>query len=267
MSLSVSSATSALAALQALSAQAAGAGATSSTPASASPSSTASPTTRDTTSVAGGDTLGLYALVQGAGQAATAADAADAAGQSVLGLLQQLRARADTAADPATSTASRASLDAGFQAIAAQIGPTLAAAGVNGVNLVDGSLDSGLKVALGDGTSASLMPADLTLGGPTLRLSADASVATATAAASAFSTLGAAIGATGSALDTLRGQADQIGAHVGFVQSLGQALAAPADDSGDSVRLLALQVSQQLSVQSGAVANASPQSILSLFRS
>jgi flagellin-like hook-associated protein FlgL len=43
-------------------------------------------------------------------------------------------------------------------------------------------------------------------------------------------------------------------------------LAAPQDDSADSVRLLALQVSQQLAGQSSAVANASPQSVLSLFR-
>ena len=102
--------------------------------------------------------------------------------------------------------------------------------------------------------------------GPTLGGSAGAAVATATAAAPMASPSVAKAGAAGSALGTLDSQAEQITAHVGFVQNYSQALASPSDDGGDSVRLLALQLSQQLSTQTTAVANASPQSILSLFR-
>ena len=68
-------------------------------------------------------------------------------------------------------------------------------------------------------------------------------------------------------MSTLRAQADQISAHGSAVQTLGQALASPDQDGGDSVRLMALQLSQQLSSQTSAIANQSPQSILSLFRS
>ncbi len=109
---------------------------------------------------------------------------------------------------------------------------------------------------------------DLTLGGSTLGLSADATVATPQGAASALADLGGAIGAAGVGLSTLQTQADQIGAHADFVQTLGQALASPElaspdADGGDSVRLMALQVAAQPS----AIANQSPLSILSLFRS
>ena len=212
-------------------------------------------------------TQGLFAQVDGVGQALTAADAAHAAGQSVLGLLQQMRDAAGQASDPATPDTERARLGQQFQAHAAQIGPTLSGAAVNGVNLVDGSAGTGLKVALGDGSATTLSAANLGLGGPTLALPPDASVTTVTAASHAFSALGDALGATSAALATMRGQADQISAHAGFVQTLSQAAAAPQDDSADSVRLLALQVSQQLAGLSASVANASPSSVLSLFRS
>ena len=268
MNLSVSSpAASALAALQALSLQAGASGSSQTAatiPAAASPFDASATSISAATASAGSS---LYALVEGAGQATTAADAAGAAGSTVLDLLQQLRQTAAHAADPSLSSADRQALDAGFRQAAGQIDPTLAAATVNGANLVDGSQASSLKVALGDGSVASLTPLNLTLGGPILGFGAETSVATATAAASAFATLGEAIGAAGSALGTLGGQAAQITAHVGFVQNYSQALASPSDDGGDSVRLLALQLSQQLSTQTTAVANAAPQSILSLFRS
>ena len=267
MTLSVSSPTaSALAALQALSVQVGAAGSSQTadtTPAAAGLTNTSATHISAATVSAGSS---LYALVKGASLATTAADAAGAAGSSVLDLLQQMRQTAADAAAPSLSSADRRALDASFQQAAGQIGPTLGAATVSGVNLVDGSQASSLKVVLGDGSAASLTPLNLTLGGPTLGLSAGASVATATAATSAFATLGDAIGAAGSALGTLDSQAEQITAHVGFVQNYSQALASPSDDGGDSVRLLALQLSQQLSTQTTAVANASPQSILSLFR-
>ena len=267
MSLSVTGASSALAALQTLSLQASDTAKSSTATSSPAQSSPASSAVSVSTAAAGPQSL--YALVDGISQAVTAGDTADAAGQTVLGLLQQLQDTAGRASDPAATPPQRAALQQGFQASVGQLGPAIAAASVNGVNLLDGSQVSGLKVALGDGATASLTPVDLTLGGPTLKLAQDASVATATAAASAFASLGGAIGAAGAALSTLRGQTDQVSAHGGFVQALGQALGAPGGDEGDegdSIRLTALQLSQQLSAQPGAIANQSPQSILSLFR-
>src|SRR5215813_5087372 len=64
-------------------------------------------------------------------------------------------------------------------------------------------------------------------------------------------------------------QTDQIAAHAGLVaqasQSL-QAIGSHPDLDGDGARLLALQVSQQLSSQSQSIANQAPQALLSLLR-
>ena len=264
MSLSVTSAPDTLALLQALSRQvasqpAAGASQASATAQTSATAASISPSVSASTSAPS-------SVADGVAQALTAADAADAAGQGVIGLLQQMRTAAGQAADPSASVEDRTALDRQFHAGAAQIAPTLAGATVNGANLVDGSLSSGLKVALGGGATASLTPVDLSLGGSTLALSADASLATADGAASIYARLGGGIGSASAGLATLQTQADQISAHAGFVQTLGQAPASP-DQDGDSARLLALQVSQQLSAQPASIANQSPQAILSLFRS
>ena len=270
MTLSVTSAPDTLALLQALSSRATAQPTQSS---SVDPTSTTStPSVSSVPASPSKAAQGLSAVGDGLMHALTIADAADAAGQGVMGLLQQMRTAAGQAADPSISDGDRAALDQQFQASAGQIGATLSGATVNGANLVDGSLSSGLKVALGDGTTASLTPVNLTVDGPTLGGSADTSIASKTSAASAYASLGGAIGAASAGLSTLQAQADQISAHAGFLQTLGQALASPTlippdQDGGDSVRLMALQVSQQLSTQSTAIANQTPQSILSLFRS
>ncbi len=265
MTLSVTSATGALAALQALSAQ------TSTTPSTsglATTAASATPTAHDIVQASGGQApgaQGLGPLMNGISQAVTAADAASAAGQTVVGLLQQMRDAAGVAAHAETPADQRAVLDGHFQSGAAGIGEALSGATVNGVNLIDGSRRAGLKVSLGDGAAASLTPTDLSLGGSKLGISTALSIATATAASSAFSSLGQAIGVAGAALAGLQGQADQISAHAGAVQTLAQAIPSSGDDDG--VRLMALQLGQQLSGQSSAIANQSPQAILALFRS
>ena len=280
MSLSVTSAPpgapSALAVLQALSMQtpasqtsaqqASGSGAVSGAAPTARPPSTIASSASLSASASAGGASSLFAVADGVGQALTVADAADAAGQSVMGLLQQMRSAAGQAADPSLSSGDRLQLDRRFQASVGQIAPTLAGATVNGINLVDGSMASGLKVALGDGATASLTPVDLSLGGSTLGLPPDASLATPDGAALTLASLGGAIGGASAGLSALQTQADQIGAHAGFVQTLGHALISPEQDGGDSVRLMALQVSQQLAAHPSAIANQSPQSILSLFR-
>ena len=270
MTLNVNSASGALAALQALSSTSASSVSTSS--ASGSTSSASNPTASASNSLASvvsgsGASQALFAAVDGVGQALSAADAAGAAGQTVVGLLQQMRDAAEQAGDPQVDGGRRADLHRAFFTAAGSVAAALSGATVNGANLIDGSTSAGLKASLGGGATASLTPLDLNLGGPTLNLPANVSVATATAAASAVSALGDAIGAAGKALSTLQAQADQLRTHGSALQALGGALASPGDDSGDSVRLMALQIGQQLSITQGSVANTAPQSILSLFRS
>jgi len=264
MTLSVTGATGALAALQALSLTTSSDAKVAESRADAPPAPASEAPAVSKTSA----TLpSLFAAVDGMGQALSAADAAGAAGGAVLDLLQQMRDAAGQASDPTVADATRASLQHAFRAAAGSLAPTLAGATVNGTNLLDGSMKRGLKAPLGDGATASLTPLDLTLGGPTIDVPPDASIATAEDAASLSDTLGQAIGAAGQALSGLQNQADRLRAHGGALQALGATLASPADDGGDSIRLMALQVSQSLSASQGAIANAAPQAILSLFRS
>jgi flagellin len=259
MALSINGASGALATLQALSTSG-GAGA----PAAAS-AATPTPASISSESVRSSAVQGAYVAADAVSQALTAADAAGAAGQTVLGLLHQMQSLAGQASVPGLSSTDRAQLSARFQDAAGQIGPALSGAGVNGLNLVDGSQQASVKLALADGATASLTPANLAPGGPVL--GTPPGVDTATAASSSLLTLGTALGAASDALSTLQGQAAQVDAHAGFVQQLGLSSAPSGDDGGDSVRLLALQISQQLSAQPSGVANAAPQAVLSLFRS
>ena len=165
MTLSVTGAAGALAALQSLSTPPQTAASSTSTSQGAAK---ATPTASLLVSTSGGgaNAQALFAAVDGVGQALTAADAADAAGQTVIGLLQQLRDTAGEASAPSTGADRRAELHQAFQSAAAAVAPALSEATVNGVNLVDGSQASGLKASLGEGSTLSLTPQDLTLGGP-----------------------------------------------------------------------------------------------------
>ena len=270
MSLNVTSAPHTLALLQALSRQAAGPQTTSSVQSSSIGQVEAPAHGGVAGVVAAGTGMSvqhMFTAADGVAQALSAADAADAVGQGVIDVLQQMHAYAGQAADPSTSDSDRAGLDQKFQAGAGQIVATLSSATVNGANLVDGSMGSGLKVTLADQSTASLTPVDLTPGGSTLGLSAQASLTTPQAAASVQASLATAIGVASAGLSTLQTQADQISAHTSFIQTLASASPSSTDPDGDGARLMALQVSQQLSAQSTAIANQAPQSILSLFRS
>ncbi len=269
MSLNVTSAPNTLALLQALSRSASSPQAASSGQTSgAGRLGAASPAgASDVTASGSGGVQHLFAAADGVAQALTLADAADVAGQGVINLLRQMHAPAGQAADPAASASDRTGLEQQFQTSAGQIAATLSAATVNGANLVDGSMASGLKVTLADQSTASLTPVDLTLGGSTLGVSAQASLATPEAAASVQASLKGALGGAVAGLTTLQAQADRISAHTGFLQTLASASVTSTDQDGDSARLMALQVSQQLAAQPTAIANQAPQSILSLFRS
>jgi flagellin len=204
------------------------------------------------------------------GQTNSIVDTAQAAAGTVVRLLHQLQQTAQSASQPGVATAARANLNAEFQSLSQQLSQTVSNASAGGVNLVDGSsLPSVQVTADGDGGKASLSAVDLSLGGPVISLSADASIATATGAASALSQLSSSLQSAGGALDTLSSQARLITAHANFVAQLGAiagASAGSAPDSADGVRLQALQIQQALAGQSGSIANAAPQSVLSLFQ-
>jgi flagellin len=219
-------------------------------------------------------------------QGASLTDSAGAVAQSLSALLGQIQQTATTAADPSLPSASRQDLSSQFAAQISGFSALLASAQINGQNLLNGSLTANPTFAIPGGGSVSVQAQDLTLGGPLVSLSSSASVSTASAAASTASLAGLSITSVDAAIGQIYDQGDQINslspqlgagqlgaaqlgaAQLGAAQlGDGATVDASSDSSGDSARLLALQLQQTLSAQpSTSLSNPSSQAILSLFR-
>jgi flagellin len=201
-------------------------------------------------------------------RAASISDAALSAGQSVSDLLSQMKTLASQAQG---GSVSGADANSSFSGLLQQLSATVASAGFDGVNLLDGSTGASVTLGSGGGGQVTLAAANLSLGGPVIGLDATTTLSTQTAAAGVLSSIDASLSNLGSALDQIAGQSRQISAHAGFVSRLSAAVAqsdtsSSTPTSADGARLMALQVQQQLSAQGGAIASASPNVILSLFR-
>jgi flagellin-like hook-associated protein FlgL len=181
-----------------------------------------------------------------------------ASGSIIEGLLAQMRDAAASAADPSVNGDARAALNAGFQSGLSQIQAAVAAAGVDGVNLIDGGASSGQA-------PAGLAAFDLTPSGSLIGLPAGASLSDPAAAASLAAQLNKALGSVGQAVSALGDQADDL--QSGFVSAMqsGSSSFDPALDA-DGARLAALQIQQQLSGGGGSIGNQAPAAILALFR-
>jgi flagellin len=211
----------------------------------------------------------LGALSAGLDKAASVADAALSAGQSVSDLLSQMKALAGAVSDGSTSGVG---VDSAFAGLLHEVSTVVSNAGFNGVNLLDGTSGPSVTVGAGSGGTVTLATENLSLGGPVITVSADASVSTQTAATGVLNSIDASLANLSAALDQIGSQANQIQAHAGFVSRLSQVLASSSDPniapptSADGARLMALQVQQQLAVQGGPIANANSQVVLSLFK-
>src|ERR1700722_3860484 len=92
----------------------------------------------------------------GLATSASIADAAVASGTTIEGLLAQMRQDAVSASDPTLDDDSRAALDSGFKANLAQIQQAIGAAGVGGINLLDGSTNGAANVSAATLTGVNL---------------------------------------------------------------------------------------------------------------
>jgi flagellin len=200
--------------------------------------------------------------------AVSASDAAVSAGSSIGDLLGRMRQTALAASDPSLGQDERQGLDQSFKSDLAQIQTTIGQAEVGGVNLIDGSAP-GAPQAGGDGGATSLLGTDLTATGPLIGLSADAGLSDPTAASGLADQLAGAIGRVGNAVDQLEAQGQAVTDHLSLVSQAASSPSPDASDAGsglDGVRLLALQLRQDLASSSGPLVSQAPQSILALFR-
>jgi flagellin len=216
--------------------------------------------------LSGGASSALSGLSAGLSTSASIADVAVAGGSSVESLLAQMRQDALSASAPGVDDDTLAALNAGFQSAMSQIQTTVSSAQVGGVNLIDGSVNGQLSSQQAPG--ASLSGVNLSLGGPLIGLPAGASLSDPATAASLADQLGAAIDNVGQAVSQLSAQGDSIQTNLALVAQAGLSSSAGVDPTldGDSARLTALSVQQQLAVSGDSIGNQAPQSILALFR-
>ncbi|WP_421791054.1 flagellin [Hyphobacterium sp.] len=219
------------------------------------------------------DIRALTAVQSSLDRSVSIADVALAAGEAISDLLVQMREKATAAMDPSIDTFSRQAYDADFKALIDQISVILQNAEFDGANILNGSITGGIEfLADADASrSITLRSQDLSLGGAVITLAASASLGTVTLATAAVSSIQASLDNVNQSLANLGSDAKKMEAHRTFVGKLMDSLTegvgnlVDADLAKESARLQALQVKQQLGVQSLSIANSQPQIILNLL--
>ena len=196
-----------------------------------------------------------------------------AAGESISDLLIEMREKATAAMDPSIDSFSRSAYDADFKSLLEQLDVILTNAEFDGANLLDGSITSGIAfLADADATrTVTLGSQDMSISGAIITLATTASLGSATLAAGVVSAIRISLDNVNQALANLGSDVKKMEAHRTFVSKLTDSLntgvgnLVDADMAKESANLQALQVKQQLGVQALSIANAAPQTILSLF--
>jgi len=223
--------------------------------------------------------IGALAAVQmSLDRAKSISQVAMTAGESVSDLLVQLKEKVVTAQDPSLDTASRNAVNSDYKSILRQITQVVQNSTFDGANILDNSIPAGIKFLANADANAyiTLSAKNLTLGngapGSIITMTVASSIGTVTLATAILTQLNSSIVNVNQALGDMGSQAKQIENHNAFVSKLTDVLTAgvgnlvDADLAKESARLQALQVQQQLGVQSLSIANEAPQVILQLFR-
>ncbi|HEY0282454.1 MAG TPA: flagellin [Rhizomicrobium sp.] len=217
-----------------------------------------------------GNVAGYSAVSDSLNRASSVVDTGLSAAQSVSDLLIQMKQNALAAADTSLDATSRASLAQDFQALSDQITTIVENASFNGINIVNGAGAgvSALASANDPDQTISVAAQDLTVA----ELDVDAAYTDQATAKTMVGTVSTAIATVNTALSALSSGSKKFSIQASFVSKLSDTLTSgignlvDADMARESALLTALQTKQQLGVQALAIANAAPQTILSLFR-
>jgi flagellin len=193
-----------------------------------------------------------------------------AAGDTVVGLLDQMREKALAAADTSLKTAALNALKTDFNSLREQITKAVNNSKFNGRSLADGATAKLEFLQNENGDAFTVASATISLVG--LGLTSTTSFTTASAAKTMITTLDTAIQTALNKLSSLGTQAASLDSHMAFIGKLQDSLEAgvgnmvDADLAKESARLTALQTKQQLGVQALSIANQAPSMLLGLFR-
>lgn len=231
-----------------------------------------------------GDLGGLKAVTSSLNRAKSVTDVAVAGAEQISGLLNDMKAKAQQAADAGIDAGSRTAIQKDFLALKDQITTIINGSTFNGTNLLKdagGSVTALQSIADGDSGTAgwqadSLSIANLGLdnatSGSLKDVLASTGFADASAAAAEAEKVIAAASTLNGQLSTLGAASRKIDAQATFSSKLADVIESgignlvDADLAKESAKLQALQVKQQLGLQALSIANQAPQSIVSLFR-
>lgn len=214
----------------------------------------------------------IESVQQGLRIGSSAVDVGVAAGEGISDILVQMRAIASQAADSSLGASERALLQDQYASLADQIGRLVDSATIGGRNLLDGTTTTLSVTASTDGASTIDIAGYNLLDTSVLTISRDASdLGTAAGAATELADIDASIDNLTNALASLGAGSKALTLQGNLLTRVADALEisignlTDADLAKESSRLQALQVQQQLAIQTLSIANAAPNAILALF--
>ena len=219
-----------------------------------------------------GDVGALHAVGQSLGRAKSIVDVSLAAGEAISDLIVQLKEKTLAASDASLDTQSRNALNEDFVALRKQIASVVANASFNGVNLINNTTTQLGALASASGSRLTVSGENMSLGGLVITIATTAQITTQAAASAMIATVNTSLANVNRALARLGTSSKRLDLQQDFVTKLSDSLVAgignlvDADMAVESARLQSLQVKQQLGVQALAIANSSPQILMSLFR-
>ncbi len=221
----------------------------------------------------------VESLQQGLSIGQSTVDVALSAADSVSDILVELRDVAVQAADQSITDETRSILQERFIALRDQITRTVDSAEVGGVNLLAaGAADLSLVASTDGATQISVAAQDLSVGGANLILSNSGSPLTGADPAASSALAQTQIAAIEASITNVANASARLGngsqaldlqerllSRVSDALEVSIGNLVDADLARESSRLQALQVQQQLAIQTLSIANAAPNSILALF--
>jgi len=216
-----------------------------------------------------GDIKATAAVRQGLSQGLGVATVAIAGATAVSDILQDIKAKIIEGLNPANTTAQQAILNADYSELVGQVLDFIQNAEFNGQNMLKSGATAVAVIADKDGGALTIRAQDLE-GTAYSQLNVQ-NLANVTAASAALTQVNTVINTVNTALGQLGADNRSIENQDKFLNSIQDALEegvgalVDADLAKESAQLQALQVKQQLAVQTLSIANSSPQILLGLF--
>jgi len=214
----------------------------------------------------------IESVQQGLRIGSSAVDVAVAAGEGISDILIEMRAIASQASDPALGASERQLLQDQYAALGDQIDRLVSSATIGGRNLLDGTTATLTVNASTDGSSSIVIDGYNLTNSSVLTIDkTGGDLSTAGGAATELADIDTTIDNLTSALASLGAGSKSLGLQGKLLTRVADALEisignlTDADLAKESSRLQALQVQQQLAIQTLSIANAAPNAILALF--